>query len=115
MRSIRRVRRISAEDKELLAELKRIVLGFVPDATLILYGSAARGERDPESDYDVLILLNSPLSKELDEELDTAIYALELDREAVLSTFLVTQKQWNQPRVVGSPYRRNVEREAVLL
>jgi len=33
----------------------------------------------------------------------------------VLSTFLVTQKQWNQPRVVGSPYRRNVEREAVLL
>jgi len=115
MRSIKRVRRISAEDKELLAELKRIVLGFVPDATLILYGSAARGERDPESDYDVIILLNSPLSKEVDEELDTVIYALELERGTVLSTFLYTRDEWNRPLRVATPYHRNVQREGVLL
>ncbi len=62
MKDIRRVRRISASDKELLAELKRIVLGFVPDATLVVYGSTARGERTAESDYDVLVLTSSQLS-----------------------------------------------------
>ena len=115
MRSIERVKRISDQDKQLLAELKRIVLGFVPDAELILYGSAARGKREPESDYDVLILLNGPLSKELDEELDIAIYALELEREAVLSTFIYTRDEWDRPLRVATPYHRNVEREGVLL
>ena len=115
MKDIRRVRRISAEDKELLAELKRIVLGFVPDATLILYGSAARGERTPESDYDVLVLVDTPLSREEDDALDCATYSLELDRGVVLSTFVYTREEWSRPLRTATPYYRNVEREGVLI
>lgn len=114
MKDIRRVRRISQADKELLAELKRIVLGFVPDATLVVYGSTARGERTADSDYDVLVLVNEPLTREADDTLRRAIYDLELDRGVVLSTFFYTPEEWNQPRVKGSPFRRNVEKEGVL-
>ena len=115
MKSINRVRRIPIADKELLRQLKEIVLGRVPDATLILYGSAARGERAPDSDYDVLLLVDAPLSREEEEAIDRAIYALELDREVVLSVFIYTRDDWNRPLRAVTPFYQNVEREGVLL
>lgn len=115
MKTIDQAKQICDSDKELLAELKRIVIEHIPDATLFLYGSAARGERGPESDYDVLVLLNTPISTSEEDEVDSRIYALELDRGAVISMFFVTRDQWDRFPVVVSPYRRNVDREAVLL
>ena len=115
MRDIRHVRKIPVADKQLLAELKQIVLQRVPGATLILYGSAARGMREPDSDFDVLILVDAPLSREEEEAIDCAIYSLELDREVVLSTFTYTRDEWNDRFRSVTPFHRNVEKEGVLL
>lgn len=115
MKSIKRVRRIPIADKQLLAELKEIVLERVPDADLILYGSTARGSREPDSDYDVVILVDTQLSRDEEEALDCAIYSLELDRGVVLSTFIYTRGQWDEPLMSVTPFHRNVESEGVLL
>jgi len=115
MKDIRRVRRISAQDKELLAELKRIVLGFVPDATLTLYGSAARGERTPESDYDVLVLTDNPLSPDEQDTIGFTIYDLELARGVVISEVFLTHAEWSGGMITVPPFRREVEKEAIVI
>ena len=115
MRRLDRVRILSESDKQLLLDLKSVIARFVPNATIILYGSAARGRRGPESDYDILILLDSPMDKQVNEEMQSAIYDLELDREAVLSVMVSTRDEWNSPLQSVSPYRRNIEKDGVLL
>ncbi len=115
MKRIDELTDISPSDNQLLADLKEIVLRFVPDAELLLYGSTARGSREPDSDYDVLVLMKGPLSREKEAAVNAAIYDLQLDREAVLSTFFYTRDEWNLPIRTASPFYRNVEREGILL
>jgi predicted nucleotidyltransferase len=115
MKDIRRVRRISPADKELLAELKRIVLGFVPDATLVVYGSTARGERTPESDYDVLVLTDRLLSAEEQDTIGFTIYDLELARGVVITEVFLTREQWDGGMLTVPPFKREIENEAVLI
>jgi uncharacterized protein len=43
---------------EIVYDIKRTVKELSPGAELILYGSEARGESGPDSDIDVLILVD---------------------------------------------------------
>jgi predicted nucleotidyltransferase len=115
MRRLSRTRIISQSDKELLLEVKRVVTSLVPDAELVLYGSAARGQRQWDSDYDILVLTDRKLSSAEYRTLDGAVYELQLAREAVLSMVVHTRWEWEDSVMRGSPYRRNVLREGVMV
>jgi len=115
MRRLDRVRILSAADKQLLRDLKGVITRFVPDATVILYGSAARGKREPESDYDVLVLTRRKLSSKEEERVDDAVYDLQLDRGVVLSVMFHSEAEWRSPVITQSPYYENVTREGVLV
>ena len=49
--------------EELLERVKQTIHEIEPDADIILYGSRARGDAHPESDWDFLILLPGVLFK----------------------------------------------------
>jgi len=115
MRRLNRVRILSESDKQLMLDLKSIIARFAPDAAVILYGSAARGKREPESDYDVLILLQAPIDKQTREDMRSAMYEIELEREIVISLMVSTLDEWNSPLRSVSPFHRNVEKDGVLL
>jgi predicted nucleotidyltransferase len=57
VRQIDDVGTVNDAGKHLLLGVKRIARQFVPDAEIWLYGSSARGERVPDSDWDVLLSL----------------------------------------------------------
>lgn len=115
MRSLKRVRKISEFDRQLLLDLKSIVESHVPDAEVILYGSAARGTRQPDSDYDVLVLSRERLSTAEERALESAIYDLMLDRDVVVSTIVYAQEEWTCPVLQASPYSKNVLKDGILL
>src|SRR3990172_4118486 len=111
MKHIDQAATISDADRELLSELKRVISDLLPGSTMLLYGSAARGEREPESDYDVLVLVETQISSEEEDRVRGAVYDLELAHDAVVSLIFETWERWNRPVVVISPYHQEVERD----
>lgn len=80
---------------------------------IILYGSQARCAADPESDIDLLILVNKTLSKDEKTAISDDIYEINLELNVVISPLIKTRQQWNQPVVKVLPLYQNVQKEGV--
>ena len=55
---------MKSDCKNILAHLKDLLQSKLPLRQLILFGSRARGEDTAESDMDVLVVLDAPVSRE---------------------------------------------------
>jgi len=100
-------------EREVLQEVKAVVQAHLPDAEVILFGSAARGEREQYSDYDVYVLTDDAISRELQKAIETDLYELELERNALVMVLFCTRTEWLQhPRL---PLHREILRDGVLL
>lgn len=115
MRRLARTRIISESDKQLMLEVKNVVTELVPGAEVVLYGSTARGTRQPDSDYDVLVLTEPKLTSEEKRALQGAVYDVELARDVVISIAVCSHEEWESSFLQGSPYRKNVIKEGVVL
>jgi predicted nucleotidyltransferase len=79
---------------------------------LWLFGSRARGDARPDSDYDLLILIDSDSPTLRDQVLD--LQAEMLNRhDALVATLLYTEDDWQHRQ--GYPLAKNIAREAVRL
>ena len=105
---------MSAEElKQLLVELKQGLKKIYGRqlVALLLYGSYARGEQEPESDLDILIILDDYdlYSREI-KRTSELISALSLKYSISISRKILRQKTW----LTGdSPLLRNARREAI--
>lgn len=113
MKTIEQAGVVSEEEKALLGETKKIIQGFLPTAEILLYGSAARGTQGPESDYDVLVLTDEPLSTEEEDRIRDAVYDLQLMRRELISTIFYARDFWDKHP--GMPFHREVDRDAIVL
>jgi len=104
---------LNNKDRRLLLELKKVVAGYALDATVLLYGSVARGTATIESDYDVIIITCRKLSRMEEDALDADIYMLQLEHNVVFSAMIISADDWESPLVKVSPYYKNVTRDAI--
>ncbi|HPU86271.1 MAG TPA: nucleotidyltransferase domain-containing protein [Candidatus Latescibacteria bacterium] len=95
--------------------LKRAVYEVAPDVVLFLYGSAARGTREPDSDYDVLVLSEHVLSDEQENAIRNAVYDFELENDIVVSLIFFARDEWDSPLMSATPFHANVTREGIQL
>ena len=64
---------------EIVDMIRSILHKVAPNAQIILYGSEARGEARPDSDIDLLILVDEPqLTPEYEQEIIRPLYELEV-------------------------------------
>jgi predicted nucleotidyltransferase len=83
---------------------------------LTLFGSVARGEDQPESDVDVLVLLDEK-SQEREEALREAAYQAmwTCDFQRLLSLKILSLTEYEDRLAKGYSFYQNVEREGVSL
>jgi predicted nucleotidyltransferase len=115
MKNLATSKDISGRDRDILIKLKEIVHVIIPTATVLLYGSVARGTQDEDSDYDVLILTDAPLSTKEEDAVTDAVYDLELDRGIVISTLFYTKDFWAAPIAQVMPFHQRVREDGVVI
>ena len=95
--------------------IRKTVQSIVPDATVILYGSYARGDYNSESDFDILILLNkTKISREDEKSVKYPLYDIEFETGKIISPLVLTKKEWVTQHKI-TPFYENVTREGIVL
>jgi predicted nucleotidyltransferase len=79
---------------------------------IYLYGSRARGDEEPDSDYDVLIVVEQKTPELEDQIMEAAVEVLD-DHDVFVSPFICTADNFERYREVGM--YREVLREGVQL
>ncbi|HOU15887.1 MAG TPA: nucleotidyltransferase domain-containing protein [Anaerolineae bacterium] len=103
------------ERNKLFFTIKRAVQQIDAQAQVFLYGSRARGDATPDSDWDLLILLSPPINRTKRTRLRHALYDVELEVGEILNAVVEDADYWVSERNRYSPFYQNVKREGIAL
>jgi predicted nucleotidyltransferase len=99
----------------LLHRIRETVQAVEPTAQIILYGSRARGDAEPDSDWDLLVLLDGDVTNERERIVRYQVYDLERETDTVLSTAVRSVDAWDSDYARIVPFWQNVKREGISL
>lgn len=101
--------------KTLIDQIKQAVREVEPEAEIILYGSRSRGDFVSESDWDLLILVDGPISDERTDRIRHRLYEVEWESEEVISSIVRNRKDWNSRQYQAMPFHQRVRQEGMRL
>jgi predicted nucleotidyltransferase len=98
-----------------LEELRRRLQAQFDIEAVILYGSAARGEADEESDQDVLILTAQPLTRPLRHKITDIVFEINLHCGTNISSLVVDRNSWETGLVSVLPIHDEILKDGIKL
>jgi len=102
------------DKNHILQLIKNSVSTTEPNATVVLYGSYARGQQNDNSDIDLLILVDKDKIMPVDEDrIAYPLYDIEFETGILISPILYTKKDWANHRI--TPFFENVNKEGKVL
>jgi predicted nucleotidyltransferase len=88
---------VKAAEKNILNRIKAAILRVDPNAEIMLFGSRARGENRPNSDWDILVLTELDLTSKTDEiPFWNAVLPIEIDQLQDISLAIRSKDQWKK-------------------
>ncbi len=99
----------------LLLKCRNAIKKIDATADVILYGSRARGDFKPESDYDLLIIINDEVTLEKEDVFRKQLFPIELETGYVLTVFLVKREDWDSPIYGAMPLYQNIKKDGIIL
>jgi predicted nucleotidyltransferase len=104
-----------SEHTDILKALRREFTRVLGDqvASMLLYGSRARGEHRPDSDIDVLVVTHDAVDYgELIRRTSDVVSTLSLENDVVISRAFVSKERFEHEQ---SPFLVNIRREGIAL
>ncbi len=102
-------------EKEAICEATRMLKRRFPIKEVILFGSKVRGDDDPESDIDLLLLTTRPIHWRERHSIVEALFEIEMKYDVVISIIVNSATDWNAgPRSV-LPIHEEIDREGVTI
>ncbi len=108
-------RTFTEKETALLKRIRETVHIVEPGAQIILYGSRARGDAAPDSDWDLLILLDGPVTYERVDAVRYRLYALEWETSTVIGSVIRSTDEWDSLQYRAMPFHTNVIRDGIRL
>lgn len=94
--------------------IRNTVRSTEPDAEIILFGSRARGDARPDSDWDVVVLLNKPSMPHYERyKVAYDVWDKGLDIGEEINMLVYTKAQWDS--TPPSLFKYNVREEGIRL
>ncbi|MDR1919687.1 MAG: nucleotidyltransferase domain-containing protein [Tannerellaceae bacterium] len=99
---------------KVLEQIKEVIGRHAPEATAILYGSRARGDARPDSDWDILLLLDKErITHEDRMRVADPLYDLGFDISELISVKVYTAADWK--RLHFSIFHKYIDEDGITL
>lgn len=99
--------------KNVLLRCRDVVLSDYPNAQIILYGSQARGQAQPESDVDLIVLLDGDVPAAIKKHIHDLLYDVSLAEDVVISSIIKSHYRWNMPISQATPLYQTIQKEGI--
>ena len=104
-----------AKQDNIIQKILELASGKYPDAEVYLYGSRARKEATPWSDWDLLILLSaSSVPFALETKIMDEFYEIELETGEIVSPLIYSKEEWFND-YSQTPLFETIEKEGIRL
>ena len=104
---------LSKNQYKALEELRHRLFHMFDVESLILFGSAARGEADEESDCDLLVVTTNTLTRPERHEITDVVFDVNLQHDTSFSTLVVDLKSWEGGPFSILPIRDEIIRDGI--
>ena len=99
--------------KEIVLACRNVIRANYPTAGIVLYGSQARNQAVPESDIDLLVLLNEDVTSATKRIIRDMLYDISLAEDSVISTIVRSYDTWNSPISKATLLYRIIQQEGI--
>jgi uncharacterized protein len=103
---------VALADARLAEVVRRLVAALQPER-IYLFGSRARGEGSPESDYDVLVVVSQ--TPDAPYDLERQAYSALVGLATPVDVVVMSRERFERRRTVAASLPATVEREGKLL
>ncbi len=107
--------KLGKDRNRILDQCKHAIQEIVPDATVILYGSYARGEPRPDSDIDLLVLVAGDVEYNLTQKIRHQLFDIELKEDVIINCIVRSEKEWQSKKYKALSLKRAVDEEGIII
>ncbi len=99
-------------DQKILKTFKTLLMDKIQVNQVILFGSRARGDAEPDSDLDVLVIVENK-TEEVEDFVSDCAWKVGISHGIVVSPLVYSRDEWENGPAKYSPFVQNVLAEGV--